>query len=341
MPQRRVRSRGFKPLIMSCLLSESDVAQIAQTFRDRLQAACGMARVALLFNGYPALIPPAGKKVFDSRIVNGAAAERAHHPFGAGSEEVDTFMDSALINLRVDILEVQIVQAEVIAIQPVERIHPGVIEMSGVQTQPGDVVRDIVGQPLDLIREFNAAPGVRMDNRPHTVLLPGEGAKGDNVLHHALPVFVIEARSQRAAPGKARPFGVAEVDNHQIGRLERAARDRFGSGYLRQIAADLMGQRHQGGEMGLAHQIVKDRAGDQRQLMLLQRRAQAGRIAGEITPGAELNAAIASLRRLLQHGSPGREVRVFRVIDAPAAGGVSDRMYHVGFLFHTRDAAEY
>ena len=35
--------------------------------------------------------------------------------------------------------------------------------------------------------------------------------------------------------------------------------------------------------MGLAHQIVKDRAGDQRQLMLLQRRAQAGRIGGEIT----------------------------------------------------------
>ena len=70
-----------------------------------------MARVALLFNGYPALIPPAGKKVFDSRIVNGAAAERAHHPFGAGSEEVNTLMDSALINLRVDILEVQIVQA--------------------------------------------------------------------------------------------------------------------------------------------------------------------------------------------------------------------------------------
>ena len=28
-----------------------------------------------------------------------------HHPFGAGSEEVDTFMDSALINLRVDILK--------------------------------------------------------------------------------------------------------------------------------------------------------------------------------------------------------------------------------------------
>ncbi len=67
--------------------------------------------------------------------------------------------------------------------------------------------------------------------------------------------------------------------------------------------------------------------------MLLQRRAQAGRIGGEITPWAELNAAIASLRRLLQYGSPGREVRVFRVIDAPAAGGVSDRMYHVGFLF--------
>ncbi len=42
------------------------------------------------------------------------------------------------------------------------------------------------------------------------------------MLHHALPVFAIEARSQRAAPGKARPF-VAEVDNHQIGRLERAA----------------------------------------------------------------------------------------------------------------------
>lgn len=143
------------------------------------------------------------------------------------------------------------------------------------------------------------------------------------MLHHALPVFVIEARSQRAAPGKARPFGVAEVDNHQIGRLERAARDRFGSGYLRQIAADLMGQHHQGGEMGLAHQIVKDRAGDQRQLMLLQRRAQAGRIGGEITPGAELNAAIASLRRLLQYGSPGREVRVFRVIDAPAAGALA------------------
>ncbi len=86
---------------------------------------------------------------------------RAHHPFGAGSEEVNTLMDSALINLRVDILEVQIVQAVVIAIQPVERIHPGVIEMSGVQTQPGDVVRDIAGQRPDLIREFNAAPGVR------------------------------------------------------------------------------------------------------------------------------------------------------------------------------------
>jgi hypothetical protein len=48
---------------MSCLLSESNVAQIAQALRDRLQAACGMARITLLFNGYPALIAAAGKKV--------------------------------------------------------------------------------------------------------------------------------------------------------------------------------------------------------------------------------------------------------------------------------------
>jgi hypothetical protein len=70
-----------------------------------------MARITLLFNGYPALIAAAGKKVFNGRVVNGAAAERAHHPFGAGGEEVDAFGDGALVNLRIDILEVQIVQA--------------------------------------------------------------------------------------------------------------------------------------------------------------------------------------------------------------------------------------
>lgn len=172
-----------------------------------------------------------------------------------------------------------------------------------------------------------------MNNRPHTVLPPGEGAEGGNVRHHPLPVLVIEARSQRAASGKSRPLGVAEVDNHQIGRLERVPRDRFGGRNLRQIAAYLMGQRLQSGVMGLAHQIVKDRPGDQRQLMLVQRRAQAGRVGGQVAPRAELDAAIPGLRRLLQHGSPGGKVRVFRVIHTPAAGGVGDRMCHVGFLF--------
>lgn len=171
-----------------------------------------------------------------------------------------------------------------------------------------------------------------MDNRPHAVLPPGEGAEGGNVRHHPLPVCVIEARSQRAASGKARPLGVAEVDNHQIGRLERVSRDGGGGRNLRQIAADLMGQRLQSGIMVFAHQIVKDRPGDQRQLMLFQRRAQAARVGGQVAPRAELDAAIAGLRRLLQHGSPCGKVRVFRVIHAPAAGGVGDRIGHVGFL---------
>ena len=163
-----------------------------------------------------------------------------------------------------------------------------------------------------------------MDNRPHTVLLPGEGAEGGNVRHHALPVFVIKTWSERAAPGKARPFRVAEINNYQVRRLNRMPWRGFGGRNLRQIAADLMGQRHQGGEMGLADQIVKDRTGHQRQLMLLQRRAQAGRVGGQVAPGPKLNAAIAGLRRLLQHGSPGGKVRVFRVIHAPAAGGIGD-----------------
>ena len=132
-------------------------------------------------------------------------------------------MDSALINLRVDILEVQIVRAVVIAIQPVERIHPGVIEMSGVQTQPGDVVRDIVGQPLDLIREFNAAPacGWITARTPYSCRA--------RVLR-AIMCSIMRCQSlslRRGASARARqkrPFGVAEVDNHQIGRLERAAR---------------------------------------------------------------------------------------------------------------------
>ena len=52
--------------------------QVAQAFRDRLKAALDVARVALLFNGDPALIAAFVEKGAYRRIINGAAAERTH-----------------------------------------------------------------------------------------------------------------------------------------------------------------------------------------------------------------------------------------------------------------------
>lgn len=92
-----------------------------------------MVWVVFLFKGYLVLIFLVGKKVFDSWIVNGVVVEWVYYFFGVGSEEVDIFMDSVLINLWVDIFEVQIVQVVVIVIQLVEWIYFGVIEMFGVQ----------------------------------------------------------------------------------------------------------------------------------------------------------------------------------------------------------------
>ena len=93
-----------------------------------------VARIALLLNGDPALIAPLVEKGAHRRIINGAAAERAHHPLRAGGEEVDAAGNHAPEHLRVDIFKVQVVKAIKMAIQPADGVHARIEEMAGVET---------------------------------------------------------------------------------------------------------------------------------------------------------------------------------------------------------------
>ncbi|MNT19270.1 hypothetical protein D3C71_1827690 [compost metagenome] len=66
--------------------------------------------------------------------------------------------------------------------------------MSGIQTQPRSVVRDLRGQQFDFISELNTTSGVRVYHRSYPIFLPGNLANGNNVADHPVPIGCIQPR---------------------------------------------------------------------------------------------------------------------------------------------------
>lgn len=89
-----------------------------------------------------------------------------------------------------------------------------------------------------------------------------------------------------------------------------------------------MSQGQQALNVRLADQIVKNRAGHQRQAMLLQRGTQRLALRRQIAPRPQLDAAVAGRRRFLQNRGIGRQMGVVRIIHAPTAGRIGDRQSH-------------
>ena len=86
-------------------------------------------------------------------------------------------------------------------------------------------------------------------------------------------------------------------------------------------------------EVLFADQIVEDRSGNQRQPLFIQRCAEFIGPGRQIAPRAQFNAFITGGRRFFQYLGPRRQIRVFGIIDAPAARRVGNMYGHDGFLF--------
>ena len=86
-----------------------------------------------------------------------------------------------------------IIQPVGIFFQICHRVHVRVIQMSGIQTQACDFIRDIAHNLFDLVGKFDIAARVRMDHRAHTPLV-GALANRADIAYEACPFRIRQTR---------------------------------------------------------------------------------------------------------------------------------------------------
>ncbi|MNF92482.1 hypothetical protein D3C84_751280 [compost metagenome] len=161
-----------------------------------------------------------------------------------------------------------------------DRVHACVIEMPGVQAQPGDFIGNVVHQARQLVGELDVATGVGMDDGADAVLMPGDVSDGADVRHHGVPACIVQARGAVRVTGCVVAGLVAPVDDHQIrpgmalAGLLRHGRQLFEQG------ADVVSLAQQFRQVGGVDQVVENRPGNHVQAMFGQGRAYAFGVQG-------------------------------------------------------------
>src|SRR5690554_6492484 len=90
---------------------EAPVFEVVEAGGHRGETAVGMAGVALLLDGDIALVVDLLEQAPDGVVVDASLADGAHHPPGAGREEVHPVGHDLSEDPRRNILEMQVVQA--------------------------------------------------------------------------------------------------------------------------------------------------------------------------------------------------------------------------------------
>ena len=154
-------------------------------------------------------------------------------------------------------------------------VDPGVREVTGVDAQIEICVRD---EPLDLVRELDVSPGVRMDDGTQPVV---SGDHGDtlDLLEHRLPSISIES--------------LGTADRPAVRTRMSSGRSMIESTVPPDAAIAGSPVRRADHPIGLTRivQIIEDERADRGQLATPQHVAERLGILGEISDRSELEGA--------------------------------------------------
>ena len=179
--------------------------------------------------------------------------------------------------------------------------------MAGIQTQTGDLVRNIAHDLCNLVGKFNVAARVRMDNRTNAPFVCALAYRAD-VAHEARPFLVRQTWCRvRMACGVV-ALVVSPVHNGHVRRGELLAvvgleHRQLGVG---DQAADVVNRVQHALLIVCVEQIVENGACYDGKTVLFQLICDQLGIDGQVAVGPELDGAVTGFAGFLQHARPGR-----------------------------------
>src|SRR5208337_4453374 len=266
----------------------------------------GVAWVPFLLDGDVSAVADLIEQLAQSRIVDPTATDRAHDALSAGVEEPDVAPHDIGVFRVVDVLEVDIVGAGGVAPDDLHRVHSRIVEMTGVEAEPGDFFRDVFDDATELVLELDVAAGMWVDDSSNTVTVPRQFRDGADVGDHPAPGLRIGARSPVGMSGRVVALVVPPIHHGYVRRRETLAWMRLGprqSGYER---ANLIYLAQQVLKVLRTYQIVEDRARGDPEPACFERGSDPRHVERHVAVRTELQAAEARLRGLVQHALPVR-----------------------------------
>ena len=187
------------------------------------------------------------------------------------------------------------------------RIHVRVVQVTGVQTQTGNLVRNIADNLFNLVRKLDVAACMRMDDRAHTPFVCAFTYSAD-VAHEARPLLVRQTRrGVRMACGVV-ALVVSPVHNGHVRRGELLAV--VGLEY-RQLgvgdqAADVVNRVQHALLIVCVEQIVENGACYDGETVLAKLVGYQLCVNRQVAVRAKLDGAVTGFTGFLQYARPGR-----------------------------------
>ena len=179
--------------------------------------------------------------------------------------------------------------------------------MAGIQTQTGDLIRDIAHDLCNLVGKFNVAARVRMDDRAHTPFVRAFTYSAD-VAHESRPFLIGKTRrGVRMACGIV-ALVVSPVHNGHVRRGELLAvvgleHRQLGIG---DQAADVVNRVQHALLIVRVEQIVENGACHDGKTVLAKLVGYQLCVNRQVAVGAKLDGAVTGFAGFLQYARPGR-----------------------------------
>ena len=189
--------------------------------------------------------------------------------------------------------------------------------MARIEAKTCNFLRDIACELVDLIGKFDVTASMRMNNGPDA---PRSRLFGDalDVAHHAVPVFIAEARRPVAVSSIVVALIVAPVHDCQIWRRITLPRLRRQLWQFRDDAADIVDLMKDVLVVSFIQQVIEDRARHDADVVLRELFAHDVDVERQIAVRAKLDGLVACLPCFIEHLLPGWQIRILDIVDAPA-----------------------
>ena len=200
-----------------------------------------------------------------------------------------------------------VIQLIGVLFEVLHRVHVRIVQMAGIQTQTGNLIRDIAHDLFDLVCKLDVAACVRMDDRTNAPFV-GALAYGADVAHEARPFLIGEARCGIRMTGGVVALVVSPVHNGHVRRRELLTivcpqHRQLGIG---DQAADVVYRVQHALLIVRVEQVVEDRTCDNGKAVLFQLVCDQLRVDRQITVGAKLDGAVSGFPCFLQYARPRR-----------------------------------